>query len=579
MAVNPTGIQLPDILDDPVQRKYGLENIPAGRVEGFEASTGAALHDSTLGQGFGLTVNELVNNIAPGRILKPDEWKASEHYRPGLNFPDGVSENVARLKAADFDGQQERQTTIEAMPSGFVSGVSKLAGGLIGFTAGTPFLGVAASTLGRASTPIVAGLSEAGAVGRVAGKAIEGAIVGGGITAPQEALHLLNANQFGEDYTALDAITNIGANAGLGALLHMGGYGAVKLFEARKPFQTITTEADRVAKESAVAQMAEGKSVDVEPAVRQGFADARLRENMPPDQMREQLTRGVSEIDEQIKAKDTEINLAHEELTQAPEGETLSAVNMVNRVLKIEEKPIEQRTPAEQEFLTTRDKTDEIETLINHRKQFDDLTPEQIKYADEVQRNESKVLESRIARQEQELEQLKSSSESTPEQINELTENIEAGRDRLERLSTKQLSTKFSTKENAFKKLDDLHSERNDLLEIKRNHEAAIEALNKPIEPVTKEDMQTHHDKMRSVDSDSAINPQEIDAFEREAQALSDDVQELLTNLESQIKDLEAREALTAEERAALEEVGQYESRATKLKAVFKSAIDCLVTK
>lgn len=601
MANNPTGIQLPDFTDDPTQREFQFENLKTSRTAGTIASGAEALHESFLGQGFGLAINEAADKFIPGKFLSPDQWKTSDLYRPGLNFPEGVSENVAYLKAQDFDAQQERRATIDAMPDGALSWTAKQVGNIAGFTAGTPFVGVAAGALGRASTPIVAGLAEKGTAAALAASATEGAIIGAGITVPQEGMHLLNASLYGDDYSGLEAITNIGANAGLGGLLHMGGTAIMKGLD-KKPFQTITTDADRTAKESAVSQVAEGKSVDVEPIIKQGFADARAREEVSPDVQREELIKSLNKIDEQIKAKEAEYDDLPEldddhyyhgspEIVNEIKNEGLFEGLFLSRnrdaalshgdflhTVKLEEDDI----------LTQQDITWNLdyETVKSQLHDILKLSKEHEKYFDEIYNHiieEKSFFDSDIP--EDELLSIFKSAGDLGEASWE-GQRIKGEIAKRNGYKAVEMTDEHGTSYLALPGAEIfptrsaiLQSEIDQLKKVQRNHQAAIDALAKPAEPVTQPELKAHAAKMDSIDSDSAIDTQAIKAIEAEADSLPESINELLSALEDQIKELAADEKLTPEEKAVIEDVNQYAGRAEKLKKVIRSAIDCLVTK
>lgn len=586
---NPTGIQLPDFLDDPTQRKFGLENLPSDRTSGYASGAVASYSESVLGQAFSLPVNYAFEKFAPGKFLTPDEWKQSPHFRPGLNFPNGVGENVARLKAADFDAQQERYATIEGMPDGLLTSLTKLAAGATGFALGTPFLGVAAGTIGRASSPILAGLAETGTAGRFAAKAAEGAAIGGGITAPQEALHLINSSLYGEDYTPLEAITNIGLNAGLGGLIHMG----VEGFRA-KPFQTITTAADRAAKESAVSQMAEGKSVDVEPVIKQGFADARAADG---EGYRREVEESLADIRKSIAEKSSlleqetkTLDSSFREFTKFGElrsDETFSAIDIARNTLELEKISPADRTLADNLFLKTAQQSEEVALAIDalRKPAFERDANERILLNALEKGREPELIKSRLEAIDERLQEIEDSLEATKskrkaESLTKEREGLLTAKEVAEeRIKSLEVKPEKSSIKDQQTKVDNIRQELAELNELKNNHEAALEALNKPIEPQTKEDIKTHAKKMDDIAQDSAIDISAIDAFERDAEAIPEDVEQLLPALEEQVKDLEAKEALTKEEKAILDETKEYEGRAKKLKDVIKSAIDCLVTK
>lgn len=594
IAPSPTGIVLPDFTDDPTQRKFGTENLQSGRAEGFGAESAQGLHDSVLGQGFGLGVNALYSTFAPGKFMSPEQWKSSPHFRPGLNFPHGVGENVARIKAADFDAQQEREATIGSMPDGVVSGAAKLAGGALGFVAGTPFINVAAGTIGRSSSQLLAGLAEKGIAGKAAASAIEGAIVGAGITEPQEALHLANSSLYGDDYSGLEALTNVGANAALGGLIHLGAAGAKSFMGAKKPFQPITAEADRVAKEAAVSQVAEGKSVNVEPVVKQGFNDARASET---PEYKAEVEESLKEVNEKITVAQEKLRLETETLdktfneqvkfsTLMPE-EHLSALDIARKVVDIESLGPAGRTLSDNLFLKQLTKTPEIEEAISglSKSGFNRTAQENLTLKFLEQGKENQLIETRLSSIDERLKELNERIDETKNKKKKdaligKKESLEEEKARSEkRLSDlKPKGEKLPVRQQQ-ERVNAIRQELAELQELKQNHEVALEAMNRPIEPVTKQDVLAHNAKIDSIDSDSGIDSPAIDAFIEDAENLPDNFEQLIPDMEEKIAEMKKQGLLQTDEVNALDELKKYDSNAKRLKDVFRSAIECLINK
>ena len=193
---------------------------------------------------------------APSRLLSQDEWKQSEYFREGLSFPDGVKEPVARIQAERYDDRKIRKDVLSRAPSGWFKWPATLA------------VSLAASLLdpinvASAYIPIVpqaARLAMAARVGKTMGRLATGAAEGAAGAAMLEPLVYGAAKQEqDEDYSLYNSLMNIAFGTVFGGGLHVAS-GAIGDVISRVQYKTRET-ALRVA----VAQLGEGKQVNVEP--------------------------------------------------------------------------------------------------------------------------------------------------------------------------------------------------------------------------------------------------------------------------------------------------------------------------
>lgn len=197
-----------------------------------------------------------------GVRLSKEEWEASEYFRPGINFFDGITNNSAQILAERYDNNQdnafalERASTLQrglGLGVGLVAGVFEPVNLVSGVAAAlaTGGLGSAIPTIGRLT-----------AVNSVRGAATRGAIegvVGAALTEPGS---LYSAKRLQEDYTLSDSLLNLGIGAILG-----GGLGAgTKALELRAA-RSIEDDIKLKTKEfdTALTQTIQGAAIDVEP--------------------------------------------------------------------------------------------------------------------------------------------------------------------------------------------------------------------------------------------------------------------------------------------------------------------------
>ena len=273
---SPTGIYLPH---SPVIDTSAFETPPVrSQLEGGELAVSEGLSSAPLVDLFRHGTELLTSAVAPGKFLSASDYKSSPYFRSDLNFPGGVSENVARLRATEYDQNLGVQEELNNMPSGLTSDVTKFAGTTIGMALDPINLatgyGVSA-TIGTKSASLLANLAEKPLLQRAASVAV-GAVEGTAISTPQALSQYDAADQLGEHPTVASIFATMGLGAGLGGVIR----GAIGV---RQP---VTVEADQMAKQVAVNQLATGKSVHVDEILQNGYNEARNAEpTIDPDNL------------------------------------------------------------------------------------------------------------------------------------------------------------------------------------------------------------------------------------------------------------------------------------------------------
>lgn len=221
-------------------------------------------------------LDEDAESPAVTRRMSEDEWKASPHFRPGLSYPDGgYTPAAARLIAERFDRRTAQNVVLSRAPAGFAVAAA---------TFGAEIAGNLADPLSIASAfvPVVGEARFAQLVARhgvTGARAIKGGVEGfvGGLALEPLSLAAARVEQ-DPDYTMATALANLAFGSAFGAGLHVGA-GRVGDWLARRRLPVRET-----AHRKAVADLAEGRPVDVSPVLQPETVTAATprRRNEPP---------------------------------------------------------------------------------------------------------------------------------------------------------------------------------------------------------------------------------------------------------------------------------------------------------
>lgn len=214
----------------------GFQHGPSGDIsrvlEAIPDSRAPGVYD---GHGNQLPAGTAMPAPTPGRgspyqeVLSADD--ANHLYGiPGvLHFDGNTDKSVAEARHQWATEEQARQSVLAREPTGLLPSISR---GVAGFAAGAADpLGVAASVLpGVGETRVAAwaaGLTDraiGGVAGKIAGKALTGAVTAPAAVAPLAGVQLaLSGKPGADDYHAVDALQDIALGSLLGGGLHAGG--------------------------------------------------------------------------------------------------------------------------------------------------------------------------------------------------------------------------------------------------------------------------------------------------------------------------------------------------------------------
>ncbi len=267
-----------EIPDNPDLRAIGHDYLEAGWGDYLSTVAAEALHYSptsslarmnelSLASGnvpvtmdsFGFSPPHETAPEPQAKFLSSDEWAKSLYYRKGLSFPDGVSEPVAEILSRRYDERAHREDVISRAPKSFAKYPAALATSL------------AASLLdplnvASAFVPIVSEARYArmlARLGKFGARAAKGAIEGAaGQALIEPVIAGAAASDPTEDYRMADALSNIAFGGLFGGGLHVATGAVGDLLSRFSP------GAREKLLRTAVGQVADAKTVDVEPLAR-----------------------------------------------------------------------------------------------------------------------------------------------------------------------------------------------------------------------------------------------------------------------------------------------------------------------
>ena len=265
--------------DNPVLRENYFDYAQSGTMDVLGATFGQAFYENPM--------NALIRSTSlyfgsdTGRKLTPDEYKDSPYFRKGITVDeDGIYEGAASILAERFDVRERRKLILSRSRGGVGLGVTQFGVGLVASML-DPINVASAFIPGGVAGRMGMSLSRAATTGaRLRRGAVEGAI---GAAAVEPIVYGAARLEQDADYTLADSMLNITFGTVLGGGLHaIGG----KIGDALSRAKPETREA---LLKSALAQMVDGRKVEVEPLIK---ADPQLR-NDP-------AFRGANVVDESI---------------------------------------------------------------------------------------------------------------------------------------------------------------------------------------------------------------------------------------------------------------------------------------
>lgn len=214
--------------------------------------------------------NEIERLNETGTPLNRDAWTNSQHYREGLTWYEGLTEEGAKVLAESHDDRFQRQAIMErasglqtvggfgsAMAFGLFEPKNMAAGVAVGlFTAGAGYL-----------IPTVARATRVATVAQAARRGAAEGVLAAAITEPSN----IDSSQIVQsDYTMVDSLANVAFSAIFGAGFSSVGKGIelkdrARRLEGIRNYRAAREDIMRKEFDTALAQTIEGRRIDIEP--------------------------------------------------------------------------------------------------------------------------------------------------------------------------------------------------------------------------------------------------------------------------------------------------------------------------
>ncbi|MEE9458271.1 MAG: hypothetical protein V3V84_00745 [Candidatus Bathyarchaeia archaeon] len=303
------------------------------------------------------------DHINPGKSLTTQEYENSQYKRPGVSFPNGVSEARAKRSADRHDANLNYQNTMSGLSNGFLRASSKFIGGTAAFVLDPLNLGamaLAGASAGALSAPLVGIAAEYGALASRGAQFVKGAYEGAAFVAPQTAVDFTAGKIYGEHPSVLTAVSSLAINAALGGVL-MGAFGG-RIIDNTNQFHALKTSVD---------QLEAGAKVDVSEIIQDGAYQQDVINKLRKTQIRtsdlesQNVSRRTSAIEDlenikkeldpieghdDVKAEvdrqidllkkdipDEELDLSQPELPDSLKREPISSAKLIDGDYRIEE--------------------------------------------------------------------------------------------------------------------------------------------------------------------------------------------------------------------------------------------------
>ncbi len=577
----------------PVEAQNNIDltgSVPTPRRAGFAMSALDTLNSLPTDYLARKTEDLLTKEFSPGELLSPKEYKEGPYAIPGVDHPEGIVKNLAKLQHSRWVNKNEKETLYANMPDDLLSKASIVAGSTVGFlTLGNidiPTLATAklATSLTSRLIPWVLSKVE-GTLPSIATKVAGGTFEGAAISTPLALAQYQNNRDLGEDAGALSVLTNIGLGAGLGVAIRLGfGYGK---------YPIAPVEHTR-AQEVAVSHLAEGKAAHVEPVIKNAAyqmskesepfvlkAENMVRDLEPELEKREvELNEAKTKLGKILKEKVAESELEEfktgeevlkefEEIRSKPEEilhESEASVlkrytsktllekepTILKKAFQISEKHPVRRTPEEEQFLKDFSGKKEAEII---QSEIDGLTEKRDTISDKLNETKSRTLKTKLRFK---LSDIDNRIENNKKRLG----NVKA----LKRLQKDDIET-F----NARKEVRKLEKQRNALKEIVESNRIYAKAMTVNSEPLAKSDLRSSMDWVNDWRSDFSYSEKQARNFDEELSKFTDDTNVDFEEPLEAVKDLQKEGLLNDEEEEFLDSFEKEDS-------VFKSGSKALRT-
>ena len=258
---------VPVVTEDQDALEFGSETLPkptSGQT--FKTEVTDQLLHMPFSVGLSHITQVMNHHYKVGNFLNPDQIK--QKY-PNVSYPKGEYESVVR-QASLQRGIDDFHSTVLNMST---HTLSKLSGWAIGnfLTPSGVLLGGSIDALaGRLGSTLISKIPEINGFSRLALRISRGVGEGALISAPFSASAYYHRKDLSEPYAALAALENFGAGMVLGGVLRT-------VFGFKEILPPLTNDA---AIKTASDQFKSGKSIDVEPIIKDGLHKQNISDNV-----------------------------------------------------------------------------------------------------------------------------------------------------------------------------------------------------------------------------------------------------------------------------------------------------------
>lgn len=499
------------IIDDNALQDQSLfeEPLRAGPAEAFRASLRSSLDDLAMRTSRAFKDFDSVDDyINPSQRLSKDEYKESPYYRDGFQFDKFASANntVSKSDLAWYshliDSKKKQNKILSQLDDGFLTHASSFAGGLIGTLLDPGTLAasaVAPELIGTKIESLLASIGERRAA-RIGIRGLQGAAEAGAITAPAELANVPTQKDYGFDDSFAQAFSSIATNALFGVFLR----GTQGTFERK----VIPVNDYKQIMETSAQQMEQGKSVYVDPIIKNGKYAQKLS-NI------NDITKPVFTFDNEAN-KFKVLSTDYERLHKAPVEEEL--VDSKDIVFN-EKKPI---LKFDNNIKKLRVKLDDYMNLVSN--EIKKEPEEKVRLKVDASTNKIRVsLEKLEELRRLEKPKIEKMEAVYDEEISKIKTNI----DDLKKLFKPRI--KYA---NRITKPRDRSSSRIDTPEI-------MEDMEDNAMPLTSNEVKAAHEYINSHRSDSAHVQHKIDRYNEAIDNIPDNIEEAQADFEAAKKDFE----------------------------------------
>jgi hypothetical protein len=223
-------------LADPEEKSLNLE-LSAESLNNYEPTfsqiTEARYGQFTISDDLALGAMHAYDRTEPGNtFISEEQFKASDNYREGMTYGTGITERGMEIMARRQDAAQYNNYILER-----AKGAKNVFASSLGFAEATALDPVNLASLalpvpGLREMTALKAMAAQGAYGAAKAGIIKGAVQGAVGATYFEPLLMMNAAEFGEEYTFADSAQNILTNALIGGGLHLAGAGIKAGFKA-----------------------------------------------------------------------------------------------------------------------------------------------------------------------------------------------------------------------------------------------------------------------------------------------------------------------------------------------------------